>query len=932
MTTERWQRIEALYNQMLELPATERGAALAAACNGDAALEGEVQSLLDRGESSGRFLELPALHAAARLITPASESLIGRRIGAFEVLSLLGAGGMGEVYRARDTRLGRDVAIKILPRVFQDDAGRVARLEREARLLAALNHPHVGAIYGLEATEGLKALVMELVDGENLAQRIERGPLAVAEAVDVARQIAAALEAAHAIGVVHRDLKPANIARRSDGVIKVLDFGLAKLVGAAANGLAASPPPTQVGGVVGTPAYMSPEQARGEAADHQSDIWSFGVVFYEMLTGLSPFAQPSTAETFARVLEGQPEFSLLPTHTPAGVRRVIRRCLEKDRNRRLHHIADVRIDLEETSAARPDDLRQPSPARRGSRSVGVAAAGVVLAIGGLLGLGVWGRTVTESPREPVHLVTMLGTGVSVTRGPGLGSSVAVSPDGRTIVIGGTDANGQRLFSRALDRLEATPLAGTERGSSPFFSWDGAWIGFFADGRLKRVPVDGGAAVDIVTVPGAQAGASWGPDGRIVFAYGGDGQIRVVDASGGDPEPLSGVKSGYYPDVLPDGTVLFQADGWVHLLDRATGRQHRLVRGGTPRYAMGHVIVNRDATLLAAPFDLKRREVRGNVVPVVDNVAGDASPASGLRHYAISRAGTLAYVPAASTYALALVAGDGRERIIADHQRAFLNPQFSPDGRYIAVATTRRQGEPPDIWIHDLVSGTATRITSGGGRAPVWTSDGKTITYSHPIAGERRGIYAKAADGRGAATRLVALDAFHWLVGWTPDRRALVYGVMEGTASSIAAFENGRSRRIVGPSSTWGGRLSPDGRWLTYYSLDSGNFEVFATPFPESGTTWLIGAGTDPTWSPDGDEIYYRAGSRLVAARVDKTAGVRVLSQRIVIEPFLPPLYDDYAVHPDGRAVIHVRPSVMQEREVTVVVDWFTELRRLVDGS
>jgi hypothetical protein len=405
----------------------------------------------------------------------------------------------------------------------------------------------------------------------------------------------------------------------------------------------------------------------------------------------------------------------------------------------------------------------------------------------------------------------------------------------------------------------------------------------------------------------------------------------VDANGGTPEPLPGVKSAYFPDVLPDGRVLFQADGWVHLLDRSTGRQHRLLRGTTPRYAVGHVIVNRDRTLLAAPLDLEKREVSGDVVPVVENVARDASPASSLRHYAISRAGTLAYVPAASTYALALVAADGTERILADRQRAFENPQFSPDGRYVAVATTRRQGETTEIWIHDLVGGTATRITSDGGRAPVWMPDGTTITYSD-YPGKRTGIHARSADGRGAARQLVALDAFHWLVGWTPDRRSLLYGVMEGGRSSIMELNEGRPRRVVGSSSIFGGRLSPDGRWLTYYSIDSGNFEVYVTPFPEGGTNWLIGGGTDPTWGPDGNEVYYRAGARLVAARIDKTAGVRVLSQRIVIEPFLPPLYDDYAVHPDGRTVVHARPSVMQEGEVTIVVDWFTELRRLLGKS
>jgi Tol biopolymer transport system component len=528
---------------------------------------------------------------------------------------------------------------------------------------------------------------------------------------------------------------------------------------------------------------------------------------------------------------------------------------------------------------------------------------------------------------------MLPAGVSVTRGPGFASSVALSPDGRTLVIAGSGKDGQHLYRRPLDRLEATPLANTERGSSPFFSSDGAWLGFFADGWLKRVPAAGGAAVNIVATPGFPAGASWGSDDRIVFSYGADGRLQTVDAQDGKAEVVTGVEYGYFPEVAPDGrTLLFDSGGWIHAFDRRTGRRTRLVEGATPRYADGHVILSRGMALFAAPVDLSAQKLTGPVVPLVEGVALEAGAAGVPRHYAISRSGTLAYVPTAKAYALVLVEADGAERLLTNEQWTFENPQFSPDGRRVVVATTRRDGESPDLWVHDIPTvGTGSRLTFDGGRAPVWTPDGSAVTYSH--LGERSGIYLKRADGRGDARQLLALAGFHWLVGWTPDGRTLAYGVMEGTSSSIMSHSDNVSRRVVGPGSTWGGRLSPDGRWLAYYSLESGNFEVYVTPFPAGGSQWLIADGTDPKWAPDGTEVYYRSGARLMAARIDSTAGIRVLSRRLVIEPFLPPWYDDYDIHPNGRRLALVRPAgTTPTREVILVLNWFAELRRLTPGS
>ena len=881
--------------------------------------------------------------------------ILGTRLGPYEVLSLLGAGGMGEVYRARDTKLKREVAIKVLPVEVSTDRDRLARFQREAEVLASLNHPHIAQIYGLEQTGDTFALVIELVEGEDLAQRIARGPLALDEALPMARQIAEALEAAHDHSIIHRDLKPANIKVRADGTVKVLDFGLAKAVAptAGSSATAMNSPTlsihaTQSGIILGTAAYMSPEQARGNTVDKRTDIWAFGCVLYELLTGRCAFQGQTTADTLAAILGLDADWRLLPETTPAQVRTLLQRCLEKDSRQRLRDIGDARIELDTVIASRTQSPTEKQSAEEDTRARhlrtwlrGLAFAGSLVAVVALTFMAAtWLRPRAEAPAGSVHMTALLPPGVSVTRGPGKLLSLALAPDGRTLVIAGTDSTDQRLYRRTLDRLEATPLPGTEGGMSPFFSPDGAWIGFFADRRLKRVPAGGGAAVDIAATPGFPAGASWGIDNRIVFSSGFRSPLHVVDAGGGTPEPLTTLDAGLghlYPEILPDGrTVLFNEGRWIHALDLTSGRRtNRLVEGIGARYAAsGHLILSRQTTLLAVPFDPTRLEITGQVVPVVEGVAVERG-AGGVAYFAVSRAGTLAYLPAARTYALVLAEPDGTERLLSEDP-LLENPQFSPNGQRLVVAKTRRTGEAPELWMYDLESAApASRLTSDGARAPVWTPDGASVTYSHPGSDERSGIYTRSADGRGDARQIVRLPNFHWLVGWTPGR-TLAYGMVENVAvdgitrSSILAIEDGKTRYVVGPGDTWGGRLSPDGRRLVYYSLDSGYFEIYATPFPDTGTRWLIGEGTDPSWSPDGSEIYYRLGSRLMAARIDMASGVRVLSRRVVVESFSPPLYDDYDIHPNGRTVALVRAvGDARGREITLVLNWLAEFQRLM---
>lgn len=846
----------------------------------------------------------------------------GSRLGVYEVVSMIGRGGMGEVYRVRDTRLGRDVALKLLRDTQASDPDWRARFEREARALASLNHPNIAAIYGLEETSAqagrasTTGIVMELVDGGTLADRLQRGPLPLDEALTLAGQIADALDAAHQNGIIHRDLKPANVKITPAGTVKLLDFGLAKFLADPAHDTVTLSAVTARAVVMGTPAYMAPEQAEGKSLDRRADVWAFGVLLYEMVTGERPFRGESLQETLAAVLGADVQW----TKVPPALQPLLRACLERNRLKRLRDIGDYRFLLT-TSEAVPARIRR-APWRSPLIALGAVAA-VVLAFFAGKSLA---TNRASPPRAPIRLSTMLPAGVSVTRGPGYTSSVAVSPDGRTIVIAASDKDGRRLYRRSLDRLDPAPLAGTDGASSPFFSWNGKWIGFFANGRLKRMPADGGPSIDIAAAPGFSSGASWGPDDRIIFAYGADSNLQIVPAEGGRVEPLTNQTAGRQPEVLPDGrTVLFEAAGNIVAYDGRTGAITKLQRGTAPRFANGQIIFSRGRTLLAAPFDIRNISM-GAAIPVTEGVAVELPGSGGGGHYAVSRSGVLVYVPAADAYELVMVGPNAVERVVGPQQRSLENPRFSPDGRYVVVASRRRDDESPDLWLHDLHARTATRLTSDGGRAPVW-ADGTTITYSH--LGEQQGIYTMRVDSGGDRRQVLALNTFHWLVGWTPDRSTLLYGqINEANGSSIMAYSQTQSRTVIAPGNNWGGRLSHDGKWLAYYVLEAGAFEIYVTRFPETGARWLIGEGTDPSWSPDGNEIYYRSGPRLMAARVDKAAGVKVVSNRVVVDPFLPPLYDDYDIHPDGRTVVTVRPaSQTQGREVTMVLDWFSELRQ-----
>jgi Tol biopolymer transport system component len=870
-----------------------------------------------------------------------ASALTGRQLGTYRVYESLGAGGMGEVYRARDMRLDRDVAIKVLPHAFTADADRLARFEREAKVLASLNHPNIAAIYGVEEGGGVPALVLELVEGPTLAQRIARGPVPLADALPVAKQIAEALEAAHDRGIVHRDLKPANIKVRSDSRVKVLDFGLAKAVTGDAPGADLGQAPTvtldgtRPGQILGTPAYMSPEQTRGQAVDRRVDIWAFGCVLYEMLTGRRAFAGSSSSDLISAVLTREPDWNALPETTPAGVRRLLRRCLEKDVTRRLRDIGDARLEIEDLLTKRTDSGDEGRPvARRGWALVVVAA--IIAGLAG--GIGTWGwlRPVAPDPPVTARVPVTLPAGVRAARDLGVGSAVAVAPDGSSLVMVGIAGDGQRLYRRALDAIEATPIAGTEGASNPFFSPDGAWIGFFADGWLRRIQASGGSAVNIVEAADLPQGASWGPDDRIVFGASSRSPLLVVSARGGQAEPLTSLDTGSghgFPDLLPDGnTLVFTVGERIDALDLRTGRRNSVTNGSSPRYLPGgYLVFGRGTTLLAAPFDPQRLDLTGPEVPLLEGVATDF----GVVHYAISRTGTLAYVPGSGVHELLLVSADGSERLVTEERVSFRRPRFSPDGTRVAVGVSRGSGD--DIWIYDLLAGTSSKLTFEGGTSPAWTPDGTAITFSAGpafTAGQRTGIYSKRTDGRTPAELLVPLTQFHWVVDWTRDG-TLAFGMVDDVSprlgvvsGALIAFAGGQQRRVV--ERPWGGRLSPDGRWLAYASRDSGRFEVHVTPFPDGGAQWQIteDGGRDPAWSPDGTEVYYVSSGRLMAARLEISAGVRVLSRRMALEPFSSPNFDDYDLHRDGQTVVVVRPrSDPRQGDAVMALGWGHEVQR-----
>jgi serine/threonine-protein kinase len=895
----------------------------------------------------------------------------GTRYGAYEIVAPLGAGGMGEVYRARDTRLDRAVAIKILPESFAQDPERLARFEREAKTLAALNHPNIAIVHGFEESNGVRALVMELVEGPTLADRIAQGRLPVDEALAIAKQIADALEAAHDQGIVHRDLKPANIKLRPDGTVKVLDFGLAKALtrdggATGATRLSQSPtitsPALMTGGgiILGTAPYMSPEQAKGRAADRRTDIWAFGCVLYEMLTGTRAFPGDDVSDTLAAVLRGEPDWRALPAETRASIRRLLRRCLEKDRKRRLDSIADARLEIEEALTT-PSDTPVVAVTASRKRWPQIAAIAAALVVGGAAaGAAVW--IATRPGPSPVTRLSIQTSGETALVNTA-NNNLAITPDGLQVVYSGPD----RLLVRRLDQLEPTTLTRMGTPTAPFVAPDGGWVGFFDGPLLKKVAITGGPVVTLVqntfSGSGGPLGATWGRDGAIVFATSGSLGLRRVPSAGGEAETLTtpdrarGDIRHIWPEFLPDGKALlftiakrgFGPEGFdIVLLDLATRAQSVLIRGGNhARYLpTGHLVYGAGETLHAVAFDLERRAVFGPAVPVVASVG-----AMGLTPYDldVSADGTLVYLTnraAFVTRTLVWVDRQGRETPVGAPPRPYLHPRLAPDGTRIVVFSADSD-QQRNLWTWDLGRATFTRavLDEAGGTIPLWTPDSRRLIFSSNRYNTQN-LFVRPTDGTGTTTRLTESTNPQHPTGITPDGTQVVFYETTPTQQRDIRFLTLTPTPQVKPLvetrfDEAGGVVSPDGRWLAYESNSASTYEIYVRPFPAvNAGLWQVstGGGVQPLWSRDGRELFYVAPEgALMAVAVDVrgsiwSAGspVRVLDGRY-FRGGVSVSTRQYDVTSDGRFLMIKEEANDTDTAASIIVvqHWFEELKRLV---
>jgi len=911
----------------------------------------------------------------------------GTRLGVYEIISAIGEGGMGAVFRARDTRLDRDVAIKVLPEAFAHDADRLARFTREAKTLAALNHPHIAAIYGLEEARSggsldppITGLVMELVEGDDLSQRIKKGAIPIDEALPIAKQIAEALEAAHEQGIIHRDLKPANIKVRPDGTVKVLDFGLAKALDpTAASSTEAmnsptitSPAMTQAGMILGTAAYMAPEQARGKVVGKRADIWAFGAVLFEMLTGTRAFGGDDVAETLANVINKEPAWEALPLTVPSHMQQALRLCLKKSSRERVPDIGAVRLALEgafeaaATQAATPI-LTAPQPVWRRVLPVAAAVAISVL-LTAAAAWRLWPATTPAAP-APVNRFSYRVPDGRVLRG-NLRQVIAISPDGRRFVYNATGG----LYVRGLDELEAHLIPGAEAVfSSPVFSPDGQSVAYWQEGQLRRVAISGGAPVVIGPVPENPTGVYWDPDGTIWF-----GQlsgIHKVPAAGGTPAVVVAAERGEQLGVsrlLPDGdTVLFtllsQAGSSVVAQKISTGERKVLVEDGfAPRYlATGHLVYLVDNVLMGVAFDARRMAVTGDAVPVARNVAHVPSRRS-LRPfygYDVATDGTLVHVYSPGADNISRVGLSDRTGTVTPltlSAGTYDTVRVSPDGTRIAVGVADPKQAYVAIW--DLDGRTALRrLTFGGNhRYPIWSRDGQRVTYQSDREGDVA-LYWQRADGTGPAERLTRPEKGreHIPASWSPNDDTLLFTDVSSSTTTFAGalWTYERQRGTTAPFAGVSGvaqspMFSPDGRWVAYATRDQGGgpFGIYVQPVPATGTRYqlpnLTGSAQSilPVWSPDGTALYSSPRTGQLAVTAVTTRPTFGFGISIEVPRWFTETVDggtasvrSFDLMPDGRFIGLRAPgpsagasgTAPTQPEIHIVLNWLVELKRLV---
>jgi serine/threonine-protein kinase len=893
----------------------------------------------------------------------------GIRLGPYEVLSALGAGGMGEVYRARDTRLGREVAIKVLPEAFAADAERVARFQREAQVLASLNHSNIAAIYGLEdgpaeAGPHARALVLELVEGPTLADRIAQRPLPLDEALPIAKQIAEALEAAHEHGIVHRDLKPANIKLRADGTVKVLDFGLAKLTDPAhapASDLSLSPTITSpammtgVGMILGTAAYMAPEQAKGRPADKRSDVWAFGCVLYEMLTGKRAFDGEDMTDVIAAIVRGEPDWTAVPSAVPVSIRGLIKGCLEKDRKRRIADISVARFLLNEPAEIPAESPALVAPPVRRGRTVAAAMLG--LGVGAAVATLVVWLVMRPAPGR-VSRFEIVPPQAEPFATPG-GVNVAISPDGSTIVYHAQPGGTEHLVVRRTNELAAKPISGTERATNPFFSPDGSRIGFVSGAQLKTIGLAGGPPAVVCDVTGQVQGASWAAD-VIVFAQAGSGLFRVP-AAGGRPENVAapdakkGESDYRWPEVLPDGkTILYTIYGSGGTRQaRIAGRRldgtdtKILVEGGNNAHYVpsGHLVyATVPSTVMAVPFDLKRLEVTGAAIPVQEGIVAKGD---GVANFTIADDGTLVYVRGGgSVFQTGLgfqwIGRDGKPNgAVATQVEGPRYPRLSPDGRRLAV--TLGPSNQGNIWVIDL-TGAAQPLEltfKNHNVMPIWRPDGKYLVFNSDRNGQRN-LYGIPADGSALEPDRLSTSANHQQPeAWSPDGQWILF---RETAPKtrfdlmLLGISGDKKPRpwLQTEFDEDEASFSPDGRWVSYVSDQTGRAEVWVRPFPGPGAPVRVSpdGGREPLWSRNGAELFYQSGRKLMTAELaSKEPELRFKMPRVLFEggfvPYEANVGRTYDVAPDGRFLMIQEDQRLPSASLVVVQNWSEELKRLV---
>jgi serine/threonine-protein kinase len=899
----------------------------------------------------------------------------GTRLGSYEIIAALGAGGMGEVYRARDTKLNRDIALKILPEAFAADADRLSRFTREAQTLASLNHPNIAQIHGLEDSSSVHALVMELVEGPDLAQRLADGPISIDDTLVIARQIADAMEAAHEHGIVHRDLKPSNIKVREDGTVKVLDFGLAKALETSGtpahtgpmslSPTYASPAVTGAGMIMGTAAYMSPEQAKGKVVDKRADIWSFGVVLYEMLTGRVLFEGETASEVMASVIMREPDLSALPAGVPASLRWVIARCLVRDPKLRLRDIGEARLALANTGVIPATAIAQ-EPARRAVLTRVLAAVTVGLALALIAtGVALW-RVASTSPAQPVvrfDVQPVDKTSLSLVARP----TVALSPDGSMLSFVASSQGTSRLYLRSIDEVTPRAVPGTEGASNPVFSPDGKEIAFFAAGLLKKTTLDG--VVSTVSEAGSDGdprGIAWLPDNTVVFAAIAAGPLLRVQSNGGTTSAVTtldeskGERTHRWPAVLPGGRLLFTVGGLgspdnydratIEAVDLASGTRQVVLEGASSaRYASGQLLFVRESILYAVPFDVDSLTARGTPVQVLRGINGDTT--TGASHLAVADNGTIAYAPGTALAAanqLAWVDRQGKAQPIGLPQGLYFDPRLSPDGTRVAVTYQTLSAGSGDIWVGDLARKTFTRLSfTGGALSPVWSADGRTIYYVVvDPSGRKSALMRRPADGSRDADQVAAIDSRAHLMAVTPDEKtALVdYQIVDarggkGEIVALPLVANARPQTLVASAfDDYSGSWSPDRRWLAYQSDESGRAEVYVRDMSSGGGRWQVSTsgGEEPHWSDDGRELYYRNESQLMAVAVDTRTTFTPRPPVLLFEG----VYNlrsntgiSYAVAPRGDRFLMVRlTDDNATSSLTVVTNWFAELRRLTSSA